>query len=244
MTRILELFKKSEFWYPSFDLPLFPMYDNPWIYGAYALKILRQNGISPEEDRALVEAFEAYADKCGVRDTALGGTPIPGLFHRWPSGQSTVFSHDEIMGMAYISPRLAEVVLEYLEKHDGFYCDRPNEVADPLSEKYNVFRMIWLKPFLQASTKTRRLGLASQAIWSSSTVLDALRFRRGDTADAGGRLRTWIMLDAMEKYPVAGFAVLAWRAAMRAKGATLNKMLAIEPGKDYPELAQYAKEDF
>jgi hypothetical protein len=236
MSEILEVFRAAPLWDSRSDLPLFPTFNNPWIYGAYALKIMRHAGLTLDEELSLVKRFEEHAAKCRI---------APGLFDRWPGGSGGVFSHDEIIGMAYISAPLAAELLEYLETTDGVYCNKPEDVPyqDPsFRDRYNVFRIVQLKPFLQARAPTRHLGLPSQFVWSAATIKDAFGYKRGDVGDAGGRLRTWIQLEAMAPHGLSGLAVLAWKTAMRKKSATLKTMLTHEPG--YQALVNYAPEDF
>lgn len=239
----LEKLKASDAWDTRYDLPLFPKYNNPWIYGAVALKLLRKAGLSATEDAMLVTRFEAHAEACRAKD--IEGNPIPGLFSRWPNGAGGHFSHDEIIGLAYISAKFAREILDYLEENDGVYSNIIGAISDPsFADRYNVYRILYVKPFLQACTQRRRVGFASQLQWSSTIITDAIHYKRGDTGDAGGRMRTWLMLDHMGKHFISGTAGLIWKAAMRSKGATLQGTLSLEPGSGYPIMREITLAEF
>jgi hypothetical protein len=235
MSTALERIKASSAWMPEFDLPLFPGHNNPWIYGALALKCLRASGLNIAEDIALVNRFEEHAAKCNV-------SGIRGLFHRWPNGSGGVTSHDELMGMAYISPRLASDILDRLEERDGVY-DNTNPASSD-SERYNLYRFPFFKPYMQASTYKRRVGLATQAQWAAFMIGDAWHYERGDTKDAGGRIRNWLMLEAMNEHVISYAASLIWSRTMKAKDCSPRTMLSFEPGDLHPILSHLAPLEF
>lgn len=215
----------SSAWSKLYDLPLCPVFNNPWIYGAYALKLLRLNGLNASEQEDLKHRFGLHALACRV-DPAL-----PGLMNRWPDGGGGMTSHDELMGMAYISPGLARALVAYLAQTDGVYINKPEETkGDQFSSlRHNVYRFPFMKPFLMACAGYTP-GLLSQLAFAGHLVVDAFTTKSGDTSDAGGKLRIWIMLEHMERFRITNAAVKFWRSKMKDKGFKLCDMLAREPG--------------
>jgi len=196
----LEEFKGSNAWDNKFALPLIPMHNNPWIYSAYVRKLC--GGFDSEMDYILF----SHMNKCEVE---------PGLFNRWPDGSGGVTSHDEIMGLAYHDHDTAKDILLYLEKHDGEYINVHNP-GKWTSEKFNVYRFIFLKPYLKACAEWH-VSLLSQAQFSAFLIYDLITHKGIDPA---GRLRIWIMLEAMEIFPLSGFVISIWRKIMKNKNIT------------------------
>jgi hypothetical protein len=208
MSETLARFQASNAWDTRYALPLVPIHNNPWIYSAYALKIMRASGLTSSEEMQLLYHFESYASGCRIE---------PGLFNRWPDGTGGVTSHDELMGMAYVSSDFACELLAFLQKTDGVYCNKREELDSSDSERFNVFRFVFLEPFLRARAGYR-VGLFSQLQFSAHVVRDMCSRRPDDTSDAGGLARLWLMLDTMEKYPIPGIAIYFWRKRMKTIG--------------------------
>lgn len=235
MSDVLEQVKASQAWDARFGLPVCPSFNNPWIYGAYALKVMRVAGLTAIEEVALVDRFIDFAKGCRIK---------PGLFNRWPDGGGGVTSHDELMGMAFISKNLAKEIVAYLDETDGVYLNKPEEKADhPNWEiRFNVYRMVFLLPFLRARAG-HSLNLASQLVFAAHLWKDAFSAKATDTGNAGGRLRNWLMLDTMEKTgPIASAGVWYWRSKMKALGFSPGESLAKEPG--IPQIAGAAPKGF
>ncbi len=234
----LELFKQSNAWDERYGLPLCPSLNNPWLYGAYALKLMRERGLTAIEELKLVERFREHAYSCRVE---------PGLFNRWPDGSGGFTSHDELMGMAYISSELAHEILTYLEATDGVYVNKEQDKIDFKDDwqyRFNVYRMIWFKPFLKARAGSN-LNLFSQFLFAGHLLLDAWRIKDEQEAifDQGGRLRIWIMLEAMETFAITGAAVSVWREKMNRIKASPKGMLTFEP-KECPIYRSLGAEKF
>lgn len=232
----LDAFKNSPAWDTRYDLPLCPGLDNPWIYGAYALKLMREHGLSALEEMKLIERFIAHARECQIE---------PGLFNRWPTGEGGFTSHDELMGMAYISTELANDIFRYLEKTDGVYVNQDQDRRDfpDWQYRFNVYRMVWFRPFLKARCDSS-LNVVTQSIFAGHLLLDALSTTRDQGIfDQGGRLRIWIMLEAMDKFPIAGAAVAYWKQKMNRLGLSPKMMLVKEP-KEFPIFAELGKDEF
>jgi hypothetical protein len=205
---ILDDFKNSTAWDNEYQLPLVPMHNNPGIYCAYSFKIMKAHGIPAFEEIQFIHDFEIFAEKCRV---------APGLFNRWPEARGGVTSHDEIMGMAYISRKLANEILMYLYESDGIYCNVLEELTSRDPERFNVFRLPFLEPFLRARAGYR-VGLWNQIKFMGFVMSDYLTRKRDDTKDAGGMLRLWLMLDTMDKFKLCKLANDAWRARMKDYG--------------------------
>ncbi len=193
--------RNSTAWDGNHNLPLIPQHNNPWIYSAYIMKCIQDEMIL---GAGIYERLYTHLKKCMVE---------PGLFNRWPNGSGGVTSHDEIMGIAWHFPEAAKQILKYLMKNDGIYLNK--EVNNP--ERYNVYRMIFLKPFLLACAKYQ-VSVLSQIKWSVFLVYDLLTHRKKKDLDCGGRLRIWIMLDRMESLPICKMTIWIWRRIMHSKG--------------------------
>ncbi len=219
VSKILKTFMESSAWDIRYSLPLVPQASNPWIYGAYAMKIMRMNGLPPGEDFALQENWDDYAKVCRV---------LPGLFNRWPDGGGGVTSHDEIMGMAYVSKSLAKEILQYLKESGGVYCNKLEDLLRDGPRHYNVRRFLWLMPYLR-SCAGEYVGIFAQTQWSACLVYDALTHKKGDLVDAGGRLKNWIMFDSMASKPICRAAIEFWKRTMANHQCEPKVMLQVEP---------------
>ena len=237
----LEEFKKSRAWDSTHNLPLCPDFNNPWIYAAYAFKLA--GGLTEFSTRA---AIKAYADACRIRF---------GLLNRYPSGRGPTTSHDELIGMAYLSPDLARELVLYLSETDGLYCNKPEEIKNAVHNEtdFNMYRFYWLLPYLKSRALGFRVGAFGQILYCAFLIIDALTAKpvsmpvapKGApvSADAGGRLRIWLMNESMEKLFLCSYAVRYWRARMRKlgdnpKAAFMGELASI------PEYADLAPIDF
>lgn len=226
---IYTAFRNSTAWHPEYDLPLCPDLNNPHLYCSYAFKIMKAGGMTAAEQLGFLDRYDAYAKKCQI---ALG------LLNRWPDGHGGMTSHDEVMGMAYLSQSLAQEILTRLLADDGVYITHPGEAEGRPSYDFNLLRFVWVLPFIKARALPR-VGQISQSVWAAHMTYDALRFKAGSTDDAGGRLRNWIMLEAMEPYGISRAASSFWVWMMKRKSCTLKSMLAIEP-REYSVFSELA----
>lgn len=220
-------FTKSNAWARRYNLPLIPQHNNPWIYSAYISKIMGGFNTS------LLVDLSKYAEKCQIK---------PGLFDRWPDGSGGLTSHDELMGLAYHFEWAASDILFYLSVNDGLYINKP-ELINPLvsAERFNVYRMVFLKPFLQACAGYR-VGIISQIIWAGFIAYDLITHRIKEP-DMGGRLRIWIMLEHMSKYPLTGIAIWLWKKVMHNKGLSPKKCFTVYL-REVPVMTETAPEEF
>lgn len=224
-------FASSNAFDPASKLPLCPTKNNPWAYLAYAVKIMRAQGLTGPEELNLKAMIKAQADRCRIR---------AGLFDRYPLGWGGIFSHDEIAGMAYLSPDLARELLIYLTEMDGIYCNKPNEMNPNFPDEFNVFRFPWMRPFLQACSPGFHVSLISQIVYGLFLFFDGFIFSR---RDASGRLKIWITLGRLEPYFISGLFVLLWRMRMKRMGITLKECLRLEL-PEFPIFADNAPTDF
>jgi len=226
MTKCLEAFKESAAWSAVHEAPLAPGLNNPHIYGAYALKILRANGISGEENFALRKSFKAFADACRIRS---------GLFNRWPGGRGGLMSHDELLGLSYIDEDVAREIVLYLVTTDGIYANVRVDAPDLA----NVYRIAWVRPALTACAGFG-LSLITQLIFGIGLLFDALTWRSGDQ---GGRLRTWLAIERFRGAWLAGFFIEFWIRKMESKGLSPKKCFE-EYLTEYPIYHEWAPDTF
>lgn len=227
-------FKQSNAWDERHDLPLAPQNNNPFIYMAYAMKIIKlADGINPMASKK--EALDKFLSGCEKE---------PGKFDRWPDGAGGITSHDEVMGACYVSPEAAERIAHYLLEKDGEYNNKDEKSDVP--ERFNIYRMLWMAPFVKASTTKFRVSLFSQAQWALFVLIDALTYKRKEKiedSDCGGRLRTWIMFEAFEKYALTNLVIKFWRSRMKKQGITPGMCLTVEPSS-CPIYGQLAPPEF
>lgn len=223
-----ERFKASNAWETKYNIPLSPMNNNPFFYAACAAKlILRRDGFSCFNK--IQADYLVYALLC---------ERFTGLFDRWPDGKGGMTSHDELIGIAYMSSDLAKDILSFLDRTDGIYMNKDASPGE-IEEQFNLFRFVWFRPYLLAAAERKvsllsQLGFASHLIWDMFTA---------KPDDASGRLLIWMMSDAMMKYPLSGLFVEIWRVVMKARGFTLKHMFELEP-KENPIFAELAPDDF
>lgn len=210
---VLEKFENSNAWHKESGLPLAPDFNNPFIYLAYSVKIIRfpeDASIRPSivEIATLFAKIKDWIEKCRIR---------PGLFNRWPNGTGGIFSWDEIMGLAYFSPEIAKELLMYLYVEDGVYCNKPEEMKEGEEEKYNVFRFIFMEPYLRARSQLR-VGLINQLKFILHIARDGFQWKPENPQEQG-RCQMWLMGEEMKRFPLIKIAYLFWENKM-----TKNKM--------------------
>lgn len=188
----LDRLKSSNAWDKRYDLPLFPQFNNPFIYLAYAKLALRSHNEALSQRDILKYIHGCYKN---------------GTFTRWPDGTGGQFSHDEVMGLSYLDEQRAAMCINILEKSDGTFDAGDNE-------KKNMFRLIFLMPFLKACAGYR-VGLVSQLLWSIHAVVTAMKYKPGSES---GLLKMWLMMDKMKDYPICKLACAYFCINMQGRG--------------------------
>lgn len=229
--QVVDAFKSNkDAWDNTFDLPTVPIHNNPWLYLAYAVKVMRANGLSDTALELDIRAkVRARMKACLVRS---------GLYHKSPGGRGGLMSHDELLGLCYLDQDVAKTIYLYLIETDGVYANEPV----PFDERANVFRIAWVSPVLRGLAGLR-LSLITQAYLSVILLTDAVLYKSGDE---GSRLRFWIAESALDRAPgswLLGLAFLAWGALMKRKG--MSPRAAFETYlKEIPEFRLYAPDSF
>lgn len=198
----IDVFKESTAWSVEYDLPIVPRASNPWIYMAYAMKIIAHNG----SDISQV-ALRKYWEGCQNTD---------GTMNRKPDGSGGVLSYDEMIGASYLSSEYAEVLYQKLDANDWEYNNKPESEKSDIPERFNNSRFIFFKPFMRAATLKRRVSLYSQAVWCLFLIPDF--FKPESKQNAGDLLKKWLMLETMERWPLCEFVIILWRMKMKAIG--------------------------
>jgi hypothetical protein len=223
---VFEKIESSELWDKRYGLPLIPRHSNPFIYCAYVFKLAKYY-TDPSFPDLKVE-WEASA----LEYSALCNVAGNGYFRRWPDGGGGTFSHDEMIGAAYLNRLNAASIGYALLKNDGIY--------DSDSEAKNVFRFLFLMPYLKARAGFK-VSLPSQILWSAHVVTHALRYNE-KTGDSG-TLKIWLMAEEMIRFPICKLAYSFWRSRMLKKGRTLKKIFSTSYLTEFPILAEIAPED-
>lgn len=215
----------SNAWDTRFSLPTVPFHSNPWIYIAYFLNVA---GIADGEDYAkkLSPEVDEFYKKC---------LKVSGVFTKWPEGGFT--SHDELMGAAWLRQGIAREIVQYLSEHDGIY---DSECPEAPRETHNVYRFIWLMPFLKACAGYK-VSFLSQIIWSISAIANSWKF----SGDTSGVLLFWLMCSKMKDYPLSKIAVWFWGHRMKNKhGITPKIIFSKYYLTETPVLAEIAPESW
>lgn len=209
---MLEELKKTKAWDDRYNLPLCPEFNNPWIYMAYAQLLLSCHGESLD-----LNAVRDYYQKCRVE---------PGLFNRWPGGFGGRTSHDEVIGACYLSRDIAREVFRHLSMTNGDY-NNTGEKENIIGE-HNLYRFVWLRPYI-SKCGGYEIGTLSKIIFAAHVVVDSFQ-----TGDAGGKLKTYLMLEKMRYYSLIKKVDELW--LYRMKKYSFRLALA----KEVPVLSQFA----
>lgn len=228
----LEEFKKSNAWHQTYNLPLSPQNNNPWVYLAWARRIIE---LSDKVDPMVYDddfryTVYAYLQACERE---------PGLFHRWPNGDGGVTSHDELIGICSLDKEAACRVHAYLVAHDGYYNNTGEK--EPVDGWWDLSKFFWFMSYVK-SRAFIKLGLVSQLWWVLHVLFSAIK-TQPDTDNAGGLLLIWLMAPEMDKWPLCQLANMFWRWRLKRMGVTPQEMLALEP-KENPIYAQLGPEEF
>lgn len=214
----IEALKKSNAWDVRFDLPLVPHHNNPHIYLGFVFRILGANAL-PMWPNAY-----AYIAACEVEE---------GYITRWPLSDDT--SHDELMGAAFIAPQFAERAIAFITKRDGHYC-----LENPPIEKSNVYRFIFLMPFLKACAGYH-VSTLSQVLFSAHVLHSAFFVKPGETS---GILKIWLMAGKMREYPICKGPLWIWSWRWTRRGFTPKTIFTKYYLKDCPIFSQLAKDTY
>ena len=174
-----------EIWSHEYRLPLVPQHHNPWLYMAYAKSV--GVSISPVD-------LETYYRACTV---------IPGVFKRRPDGQGGKLSHDEMIGAAYLSSKIARDLYLYLDVNSGYYDSEKPGTRKPATY---MWRFPWLKPYLR-TIAGQTASLLDQIFFCAYVLRDAI------DSDAGvsSRLRIRLMAEHMMQYRICRCTLSYWR---------------------------------
>ena len=224
----LNSLRQTPAWSEEENLPVFPKYDNPWIYLTYVMRLLgwdkSKEDFPPWFLTALAERFQ----KCEA---------FPGFVTRWPLQQAGFTSHDELMGACYISPEFTSRAERFLDVHSGLYSldENPGEDTD-------IDRFIFMRPFMRASDDADYpVSLLSQAAFSAHLLWDLLFTHEGDV---DGRLKIWLMLPAMSRYPLSNLALKFWAWRWTKRGWTPKRIFTEVYLKEYAFLGEWARSDW
>lgn len=219
----LEQVKKTRVWDNRYQLPTYPIANNPWIYLAYIYKLMKEH----DSVEAPKEALWEHYLKC---------EKAPGLMMRWPYGGDQT-SHDEIIGAAYLLPEAAKRILTHLMQTDGEYNVTDDRSLIP--ERYNLYRFPQVIAFLK-SCAGFRVNLLSQLSYVVSLLHNMYL---EDEKETNGKLLLWFMNEKMCKYFICRLGIYFWQKKMLKIGLNPKKMFEIYFSED-PIYSNLAKNHF
>lgn len=217
-SEILEKFKSSNVWDFENNLPTCPDLNNPYIYMAYAKKLIgniQQN------------TFMDFYSQCEVQK---------GLFNRWPHNRGGLTSHDELIGAAYISADVAKDIVDYLVKNDGIYnnCGDTSEYGD---SRFNMYRHYFLMPYLK-SAAGYNVSLVSQVIFCAYILSSMF-----NNEPLGSKLKLWLMMSLMRRFFLVDVMWNIWKIKQKKYGVTLSACFK-EELKKYPVYVEVSGDEF
>lgn len=214
----------SNAWTAAFEIPGVPLHRNPHIYCAYMTKLAKRWPVAwLIYEQLILPNILDYIQKCE--------SPL-GFVSRFPESGET--SHDEIMGAAYHSNEYAQRALAFLDRRDGVLTPEGDD------ETKNVYRFIFLRPYLRACAG-ERLGIATQLAYISSLLPEIFTGAKGK--GTSGILMQWMMNEKMEKFPLVAAFIGMWRWRLEAQGCTAQKIFQTSYLTECPIFAQLAQED-
>lgn len=198
---ILDRFKSSDCWDARYDLPTCPKLNNPFLYCALSFKTA---DYYTDDDLGRIVAV--YAANCHDYDS--------NQYYRWPDKGGGTFSHDEAIGLSFMSSIHAMFILKALSKHWGFL---DNEQPENPRWKTYIPRFVWAMAYLRKRAGWRlwpwhRIGFALYLIGQ------ALGHRDDVHAGQDGLLMSWLMRDAMREVFGCRLAWRFWEYRMRNVG--------------------------
>ena len=207
--KAIDAFKSSSAWSKAHNLPCVPRANNPWIYTAYAEKIIR---LADSFQPLIADSLKAFFNGCRNNES--------GLMNRWPDGNGGVFSYDEFIGASALSKTFAKILYFDLIACDFVYNNKPDTELSNIPDRFNTERFIFFTPYMRAACGLP-LSYFSQLKWSLHLIINIVSKAATIKARASGLLKTWVMIDAMNKpseYPFAALVIALWRWRMRRAG--------------------------
>jgi hypothetical protein len=216
-------FEESTAWDRRHLLPVCSSYNNPWIYMAYASKIMF------DYDKCQLKYTDVllFAQKCQISS---------GLYNRWPDGSGGVTSHDELMGIAYLDRKRAKEIFFYLVENDGIYINVDYQFDS--KDRFNLFRFPWFISYLKARALIP-LSVWSQFLWCLPIIQDLLFYNSKKKKDEDGRLMKWLMSEEMIRFPLCKFFFSLWVTKMMKLKQTPREQFRTYL-KDYPVFFELA----
>lgn len=223
---ISKLIEESELWDKENLLPTIPIHNNPRIYTALAFKFVKASG-----EKIPFQWWSKYWKFAGLCFQYRNGNRF---VSRWPGGRGGNFSHDEILGDAYLYHLSAGIHLSILEGNHGIYPDSEGKIK--LSRWF--YRFLFLRPFLKARWYGQ-LSWWDGLQWCVPVWLQVWKTRRNNF-DSDGIFKVWLMLETMVAH--CPKTCEAWLARMDREGIT-PKLLFQDYLKEV-SMADYAPESF
>jgi hypothetical protein len=179
------------------------MHNNPWLYSAYAMKVMRRGGLQAWQALPLERAFAQHFRACIIRF---------GLINRWPDGSGGMMSHDELIGIAYNSRFLAREIYFYLKQTNGKYINKPEEAENKCPYRFDIRRFPSVMAFISSRAKYPP-SYFHRIFFGLDALLNAL-----SNPGEGSRLRMWLMLDEMSQYLFPRICLKAWAYILTKRG--------------------------
>lgn len=202
--------KQSKVWDARYDLPIFPLLNNPFLLGAYVWLLLGK----PSDMQA---AFFVHATKCYRLETHT--------YVRWPDGSGGRTSQDELIGLAYLHQLQAKYIIDTLDENDGIYNFEDKEYD-------TMYRFIFLEPFLRQCAGMK-VSLLNQLKYITHIAISAITWKK--ESGASGALMIWLMNDKMQELPLCSIFIKFYYIIVEKKGATLKYLI-----NDYFPQEEYA----
>lgn len=212
----LEALRASTAWDHKWDLPLFPMHQNPLIYCAYAFRIC---DVMPGPDGAeRFPSIQKLSELLTARETEDG----------WIGK----VSHDELLGMAYLSKNFARRLVERIELSDGFYGEH--------ALKPYFYRFPFFYPAVRVFAGLP-LGFFSQLGAAASFLWNVLVTSPDTTS---GILKLWLCAAELRKHPLIRPAVAFWEWRWTKRGFTPKTIFQKHYLTEVPVMAEIAPDHY
>lgn len=212
------LIEESTAWCPEHKLPLIPEHNNPGIYCALMVWLCK---FFPDTWRERFEFFWKSA--------------VYPRISRFPGGRGGNFSHDEIIGWAYLSKEAADFLLHRLEKWWGWF---PNEHGKFELARF-FYRFIFLKPYLLMRCE-KPLSWFWEKMWCLHVSHSTKKTTR-ESFDTDGIIKIRLMGESTGKYPRCHDVYLLWLNRLRDLEIDPD-LLFEEYLKEVPIVRELAKE--
>lgn len=192
---ITQSIKESKWYNARYKLPL--ILNNPWIYLAYFDKILCQYNGS-HFNQTDIDLFLWACESI-----------YTGVYHRYPLGQGGIISHDELIGIAYLSCEgTSRIIYKYLRKNWGYY-NNIDVKSKSIKEffHYNKYRFPWAVAYIKS-----RAGIELSYYDRISVVLFYIYdiILGGKKGDADAFLLRWLMIPEFRYYKLVDYIIKKW----------------------------------